>query len=411
MSDDGYAFLRRKQFYSQMKRRLSMMFVEIRSRARATLARARESRPNPESAPPRIMRPRRVARAALALALVSALASLGVARGERSASTVGAGGSRSDEATRASPSPGPHQGAPLPPFPTEADTAFAAWLASKGGAFTGAGVWSYVETGHATGDPSIVTGRNRGVFAKDAPVENGDVLVEMRLDAALTVPSERAGSILNAVARQVDPEWALAMLLLRESNLGPSGPYAPFLRMALGVESDAATRPEGATDALATGSLATDDVRATALTNDAVAALNGTFAGRTTTRWYGRTSDVFARPRDDGGNVPGGVSRTSLRRFLARRQSVGDGSRKGRAVPGGVSRFPNVRDRRGTRADRARLAARPARRRAVRRRRRGRSIARRFGPKNVFKTRRARRGGRAGGRTPVQPRRGVSSCD
>ena len=217
------------------------------------------------------MRPRRVARAALALALVSALASLGVARGDRSASTVGAGGSRSDEATRESPSPGPHQGAPLPPFPTEADTAFAAWLASKGGAFTGAGVWSYVETGHATGDPSIVTGRNRGVFAKDAPVENGDVLVEMRLDAALTVPSERAGSILNAVARQVDPEWALAMLLLRESNLGPSGPYAPFLRMALGVESDAATRPEG--------SLATDDVRATALTNDAVAALNGTFAG------------------------------------------------------------------------------------------------------------------------------------
>ncbi len=216
------------------------------------------------------MRPRRVSRAALALALVSALASLGVARGDRSASKVGAGGSRSDEATRASPSPGPHQDAPLPPFPTEADTAFAAWLASKGGAFTGAGVWSYVETGHATaGDPSIVTGRNRGVFAKDAPVENGDVLVEMRLDAALTVPSERAGSILNAVARQVDPEWALAMLLLRESNLGPSGPYAPFLRMALGVESDAATSPEGATD----------DVRATALTNDAVAALNGTFAG------------------------------------------------------------------------------------------------------------------------------------
>lgn len=258
---------------------MPVLVVEIRSRARATLSRARESRPPPESAPLRIMRPRRVARAALALALVSALASLGVARGERSASTVGAGGSRSDEATRASPSPGPHQGAPLPPFPTEADTAFAAWLASKGGAFTGAGVWSYVETGHATGDPSIVTGRNRGVFAKDAPVENGDVLVEMRMDAALTVPSERAGSILNAVARQVDPEWALAMLLLRESNLGPSGPYAPFLRMALGVESDAATRPEGATDALATGSLATDDVRATALTNDAVAALNGTFAG------------------------------------------------------------------------------------------------------------------------------------
>ena len=226
-----------------------VLVVEIRSRARATLARgrvplsrARASRDRPpESAPLRIMRPRRVARAALALALVSALASLGVARGERSASTVGAGGSRSDEATRASPSPGPHQGAPLPPFPTEADTAFAAWLASKGGAFTGAGVWSYVETGHATGDPSIVTGRNRGVFAKDAPVENGDVLVEMRLDAALTVPSERAGSILNAVARQVDPEWALAMLLLRESNLGPSGPYAPFLRMALGVESDAAS--------------------------------------------------------------------------------------------------------------------------------------------------------------------------
>ena len=246
---------------------MPVLVVEIRSRARATLSRARESRPPPESAPLRIMRPRRVARAALALALVSALASLGVARGERSASTVGAGGSRSDEATRASPSPGPHQGAPLPPFPTEADTAFAAWLASKGGAFTGAGVWSYVETGHATGDPSIVTGRNRGVFAKDAPVENGDVLVEMRMDAALTVPSERAGSILNAVARQVDPEWALAICSSANRTWAVRS-YAPFCgwrwRTARSRRRPDRTR---------------DRTRATALTNDAVAALNGTFAG------------------------------------------------------------------------------------------------------------------------------------
>ena len=106
-------------------------------------------------------------------------------------------------------------------------------------------------------------------------MENGDVLVEMRMDAALTVPSERAGSILNAVARQVDPEWALAMLLLRESNLGPSGPYAPFLRMALGVESDAGDSSGGRDRCPRDRFPATDDVRATALTNDAVAALNG----------------------------------------------------------------------------------------------------------------------------------------
>ena len=206
------------------------------------------------------MRPHRIARAARAFALVCALACLGVARGDLGASEVGAGGS--DPETRAPPP------ASLPSFPTEADTAFAAWLASKGGAFTGAGVWSYVETGRR-GDGSIVSGRNRGVFAKDAAVENGDVVFEASLDAALMVPSERAGPIINAVAERVDPEWALAFLLVRESSLGASSPYAPFLRMALADDEISA----------ATGSDADADARATALTRDAVRALNGTFAG------------------------------------------------------------------------------------------------------------------------------------
>ena len=127
------------------------------------------------------MQARRVARAARALALVCALVCLDAARGDPDASTVGVVGS--DPESRAFPSLDPPP-APLPSFPTEADTAFAAWLASKGGAFTGAGVWSYVETGRA-GDGSIVTGRNRGVFAKNAAVENGDVVFETGLDAAL----------------------------------------------------------------------------------------------------------------------------------------------------------------------------------------------------------------------------------
>ena len=215
------------------------------------------------------MRARRVARAARALALVCALACLDAARGDPDASTVGVVGS--DPESRAFPSLDPPP-APLPSFPTEADTAFAAWLASKGGAFTGAGVWSYVETGRA-GDGSIVTGRNRGVFAKNAAVENGDVVFETGLDAALIVPSERAGPILNAVATQVDPEWALAMLLLRESNVGPSGPYAPFLRMALEELDDVRGKAEESTF------FSSSDPRATALTLNAVRALRGTYAG------------------------------------------------------------------------------------------------------------------------------------
>jgi hypothetical protein len=215
------------------------------------------------------MQARRVARAARALALVCALVCLDAARGDPDASTVGVVGS--DPESRAFPSLDPPP-APLPSFPTEADTAFAAWLASKGGAFTGAGVWSYVETGRA-GDGSIVTGRNRGVFAKNAAVENGDVVFETGLDAALIVPSERAGPILNAVATQVDPEWALAMLLLRESNVGPSGPYAPFLRMALEELDDGRGKAEDSTF------FSSSDPRATALTADAVRALRGTYAG------------------------------------------------------------------------------------------------------------------------------------
>ncbi len=215
------------------------------------------------------MQARRIARAARALALVCALVCLDAARGDPDASTVGVVGS--DPESRAFPSLDPPP-APLPSFPTEADTAFAAWLASKGGAFTGAGVWSYVETGRA-GDGSIVTGRNRGVFAKNAAVENGDVVFETGLDAALIVPSERAGPILNAVATQVDPEWALAMLLLRESNVGPSGPYAPFLRMALEELDDGRGKAEDSTF------FSSSDPRATALTADAVRALRGTYAG------------------------------------------------------------------------------------------------------------------------------------
>ena len=214
------------------------------------------------------MRPRRIARAARALALVCALACLGVARGDLDAS---------DPETRAPPSRAPQPEPPSPPFPTEADAAFAAWLASKGGAFTGAGVWSHVETGRSSGDAATVTVENRGVFAKDAAVENGDVVFEANLDAALMVPSERAGPILNKVALTVDPEWALALLLLRESSLGASGPYAPFLRMALADESSYVSSDDD--DAVPTEASESAPFRATALTDDAVRALNGTFAG------------------------------------------------------------------------------------------------------------------------------------
>ena len=102
-------------------------------------------------------------------------------------------------------------------FPTALDRAFARWLTASGGRFSPSGVYSHVEGG------------GRGIFAKDQDVSNGDEVFSVPLDAALVVPSPRAGATINRLASDTDPEWALAALLIRETALGDASPHAPFL--------------------------------------------------------------------------------------------------------------------------------------------------------------------------------------
>jgi hypothetical protein len=118
----------------------------------------------------------------------------------------------------------PAADAPLPAsaassssFPTALDRAFARWLTASGGRFSPSGVYSHVEGG------------GRGIFAKDQDVSNGDEVFSVPLDAALVVPSPRAGATINRLASETDPEWALAALLIRETALGDASPHAPFL--------------------------------------------------------------------------------------------------------------------------------------------------------------------------------------
>jgi hypothetical protein len=141
-------------------------------------------------------------------------------------------------------------------------------------------------------------------------VENGDVVFETGLDAALIVPSERAGPILNAVATQVDPEWALAMLLLRESNVGPSGPYAPFLRMALEELDDVRGKAEDSEDSSVIrpardGSHRERRSRVTRYVRRRVPRRDG----------EKRPGNVQTRLRVNDAKVPGGVSGKNLRRL------------------------------------------------------------------------------------------------
>lgn len=104
-------------------------------------------------------------------------------------------------------------------FPTDDDKRFMQWLADNGATFSGKSVYSFVDVGgdgdNATGATGAAGGR--GLFAKDN-VTNGDVVFTVPPSAALLVPSSRAGPMLNRLAG-INPEWALAAMLIRETRL------------------------------------------------------------------------------------------------------------------------------------------------------------------------------------------------
>ena len=109
-------------------------------------------------------------------------------------------------------------------FPTEDDKRFMRWLADNGATFSGSkGVYSFVDVGSDDDDDDDDGGGggggggSRGMFAKDN-VTNGDVVFTAPMRVALLVPSHRAGPMLNRLAG-INPEWALAALLIRETRL------------------------------------------------------------------------------------------------------------------------------------------------------------------------------------------------
>jgi hypothetical protein len=146
-------------------------------------------------------------------------------------SVVVTGGDNTPTPTTASSSSSPSK-----VFPSEDDQLFMKWLANQGGTFSGKGVYSFVAGGGrssgegeaAASDNNDKDGSSRGVFAK-GNVTNGDAVFTLPLKAALLVPSPRAGPLLNRFAG-VNPEWALAAMLIREMRLGVSSPRDPFLR-------------------------------------------------------------------------------------------------------------------------------------------------------------------------------------
>ena len=149
-------------------------------------------------------------------------------------------------------------------FPTKTDVSLMRWISAKGGAFVGVGVYSFVAPGDAD-DSGLTDARygSRAMYAKDADVTNGAEVFRIPADAVMTAPSEAAGPVLNRLA-SLDPEWALATMLLRERSMGDASPHAAFVdamyahppwgarvgKMPRGSDADAALRETRAGDSL-----------------------------------------------------------------------------------------------------------------------------------------------------------------
>ncbi len=172
-----------------------------------------------------------------------------------------------DTADAASPSPAGNPGASADAaggFPTTTDVNLMRWISERGGAFAGVGVYSFV----ASSDDSDVADErygSRAMYAKEAEVPNGAEVFRLPSSAVIIAPSEAAGSAcLNRLA-SLDPEWALAAMILRERSARHASPHAAFIdamyahpppgarvgKMPRGSDADAALRETRAGDLLA----------------------------------------------------------------------------------------------------------------------------------------------------------------
>ena len=138
------------------------------------------------------------------------------------------------------------------------------WISEKGGAFAGVGVYSFVAS---SDDSDVADARfgSRAMYAKEVEVPNGAEVFRLPSSAVMIAPSEAAGSVcLNRLA-SLDPEWALAAMILRERSARHASPHAAFIdamyahpprsarvgKMPRGSDADAALRETRAGDVLA----------------------------------------------------------------------------------------------------------------------------------------------------------------
>ena len=163
-----------------------------------------------------------------------------------------------DAADAAAPSPAGNPGASADAaggFPTTTDVNLMRWISEKGGAFAGVGVYSFVAS---SDDSDVADARygSRAMYAKEAEVPNGAEVFRLPSSAVIIAHSEAAGSAcLNRLA-SLDPEWALAAMILRERSARHASPHAAFIdamyahpppgarvgKMPRGSDADAALR-------------------------------------------------------------------------------------------------------------------------------------------------------------------------
>ena len=172
-----------------------------------------------------------------------------------------------DAGDAAAPSPAVNPGASAEAaggFPTTTDVNLMRWISEKGGAFAGVGVYSFVASSE---DSDVADSRygSRAMYAKEAEVPNGAEVFRLPSSAVMIAPSEAAGpACLNRLA-SLDPEWALAAMILRERSASHASPHAAFIdamyahppsgarvgKMPRGSDADAALRETRAGDLLA----------------------------------------------------------------------------------------------------------------------------------------------------------------
>ena len=163
-----------------------------------------------------------------------------------------------DAGDAAAPSPAVNPGASAEAaggFPTTTDVNLMRWISEKGGAFAGVGVYSFVASSE---DSDVADSRygSRAMYAKEAEVPNGAEVFRLPSSAVMIAPSEAAGpACLNRLA-SLDPEWALAAIILRERSASHASPHAAFIdamyahppsgarvgKMPRGSDADAALR-------------------------------------------------------------------------------------------------------------------------------------------------------------------------